>query len=429
MSKKIIPRGSKILIKKELKLLFKSKRTIFFLIVVPMFILSIGILGGFANRNAKLDSVVPVQISILDEDPSNNTTLLKSYWSSINNTEIIEITGDYSTIVGERNFQVFVYIPSNFTNIIESGNVSSILIVYNSNSTNYQAVAFQVLELTLIFEDQLIRSNNPDVIFDLIDPRIEISEGDRDNVSDEELLGELVVLPVYILFLVVLTPVSLTLISVTTEREQKTLEMLFLQPIKRSHIVLGKVYYGLALVIITLLLDVVAVILSIFMYTLIGSTNISEVFEPTDNNTQAVDILAVGGFLLGLMIIVVNIIAFAVLLSLLAKDEREASMISGLLPLLLFSLIIFTSIIPLEDLSIVSQAILSSLPVIGLIIAIYLSGIAGEIFWISYFSFVMQILWAYFTILLITRISEVEGIMEISYGKLFKKLKHFILRK
>ena len=104
-------------------------------------------------------------------------------------------------------------------------------------------------------------------------------------------------------------------------------------------------------------------------------------------------------------------------------------MISGLLPLLIFSQIIFLFIIPLDEYGTIIQAIWVSLPVIGVIITIYLSGLAGSIIWLGYLSILAQFVWAYLLIGLITKISEAESIIELSYGKVLREIKRIILRR
>lgn len=434
MSGKITPRGSLILLEKELRLLFKTKRRIFILIIIPLIILSMGIIGGIADRSIDDDDdiIETVEISILDENPSNITNLLKSYWTGIEGSDINEVSEEYSTIIDEGDFDVFVYIPSNFTILILDGNISTIEIQYNSNSFQNSNVAFQVFQLTFVFEDQLIRANNPDVAFDLVNPQFGEFDTGGDKTGDEsrdEIIGELVILPVYIIFFVIISPMSLILISVTIEREQKTLEMLFLQPVKRRDIVLGKVYYGLALTLITLILDIVAAIFAIFLFILISGGPSVDIIGFIVDESNDLGFLVIFGFMIGLIVISVNIISFAVLLSLLAKDEREANMISGILPMLIFGIIGFIFVVPLDDFSTGSQAIFASLPVIGIIISIYLSGLAGEIIWIAYLSVVAQVIWAILIIGLITRISEADSILEINYSKVFREIKRFIFRK
>ncbi|MHA2033408.1 MAG: ABC transporter permease subunit, partial [Candidatus Kariarchaeaceae archaeon] len=255
------------------------------------------------------------------------------------------------------------------------------------------------------------------------------AENDGEDDISDDLIGLLVVVPVYIIIFVIITPMSLILISVTIEREQKTLETLFLQPVKRRDIVLGKVYYGMALVLITIFLDMLALVLAVIIFTSFGDHEMSDILDLMDEAYQELGLQVILGFLVALLVIAVNIIAFAILLSLVAKDEREANMISGILPMLIFGIVAFIFIVPVDEFNTVYQAIWVSLPVIGVIIVIYLSGLAGSIIWLAYLSVVAQIIWAYFTISFITKISEAESIIELSYGAVFKELKRIILRR
>lgn len=434
MSGRITPRGGFILLEKELRLLFKNKRRIFILIIVPLIILIMGIVIGFTVDTTS-EEPNPVIISVFDENPSNVTNSLKSYWSTINDTKLVDVSGNYTEIINNRDFQVLVFIPGNFTTLILNENITTIDITYNTNSTEYGFVAFDVLILTNIFEDQLIRSNNPNVTFDLVEPNFNSItqiigvDPNAEEEKDDELIALLVVVPVYIIFFVIISPMSLILISVTIEREQKTLETLFLQPVRRKDIVLGKIYYGLALVLITIFLDLIAVVLAALSAVFVSGNDMSEVLDVMNEQYDSLGLFIIFGFIVALLVIAVNIIAFAVLLSLLAKDEREANMISGLLPMFLFGMVAFIFVVPIDEFSTLSQVLTVSLPVIGVIVAIYLSGLAGSIVWVAYLSIITQIIWAYLTINLITRISEAESIIELSYSVVFRQIKRFILRR
>ena len=417
--------GSFIIVEKEIKLLFKSKRRIFLLIMMPIIIITGGIITAFTVPN---DIGQPVGIQVLDENPTNMTAAFKSLLMTINDTKYTEISGDYATIVNQSKYQVFVYIPANFTNLIENNNQSSIYIYYNDNSPQYKQVAIQVLALADLFEKSLIFSLHPEVNFNLIQENL-VSPPVKQGAVNEDLRAISVIIPVYIILFVVISPLSLILISVTIEREQKTLEMLFLQPVNRRDIVLGKLYYGLSLVLITLILDILAVIGSVYSFILISGIPTEGLASQIIDALRSIDPMLYVGFVAAMMIISVLLVAAAILLSLLAKDEREANMISGLLPMLIVGMMFVLFVIPVEELGVGLQALLVCIPVSGTIFAIYLASISGTITWLSWLSFALQIVWSGVVVDLIVRLSEAESILELNYSKLFTMMKKMILRK
>lgn len=420
MSSKGVKNASIIVAKKELKLLFKSKRRVFILSIMPIMIILIAVISGIGISYFD-EKESPVKILILDENPSDTTSQLISLWETVNGSEFEEVTGNYLDYSQSSKLEIFIHIPSNFSTQFDLQQSSQISIYYSMNSSKYEVVAISILQLTLQFEQKILELENPDIEFDRIQYNFERIEYDTDGV-DEELAGQLFIIPVYIIFFLVFPPINLVLISVTLEREQRTLETLFLQPVRRRSIILGKVLYGFAIVGITTLLDVIAAVISFsLLLFLLGETD-SDSSEEIIDVIESIGLLSIFMFLLAIIVIALTIIVLAVLVSLLAKDEKEANMISGLLPLLMFSSIIVVMFVPINDMSMLSKSIFSGIPVIGVLIAIYLTTIAGKVVFISYLSIFVQFLWFLFFVKITVQLSEAESILELSYSKVFGEL-------
>ncbi len=417
--------GSLIVMKKELRLLFKSKRRVGLLFMMPLIILIGGVVTGLTVPK---DAFEPVVIQVLDESPSDVTASFKTMLSSINGTEVEEITGDYRTILDGGNYQVLVYLPANFSSLLLDGNQSTLVIAYNGNSSSYEQVAFQVLLLSNAFEDLVVQSQNPDVNFNPIDEQLIVPEKEEGEVS-EDFKALVVIVPVYIILFVIVSPLSLILISVTIEREQKTLEVLFLQPVRRKDIVLGKIYYGLALVLITLVLDVIAAAASMWFFFSVTELSSDGLISTIREALLSVDWTIYTGFVAALASISVLIISLSILLSLLAKDEREANMISSMLPMLIIGMMFVLLSVPIQDFSLWLQLLLIAVPVSGVIMAIYLSALTGAVTWIGVLSIAVQVMWSALTIQLIVKLSETDSILELNYSEIFKVIRNFFVRK
>lgn len=431
MSSSATPNGVWIVMQKELQLLFKSRRRIFLLFMIPLMIIIIAAFSAATTSFAVDDETEMLSISVINDSPGEYSNGLITLWETINDTEYKTIDAEFSELAESGNFNILVYIPSNFTDLLEQELTASLAIMYNTNSSRNSIVASQITQLTAIYESLLIQSSNPDVNFDLITTQFDSFRGDDAGIPAE--LAELIIIiPVYIIVFVVIPPISLIMISVTIEREQRTLEVLFLQPVTRRSIVLGKIMYGLGLVLITAVLDLIAAVISYFLF--IGIANIDtggdvDVGGLVQQGVADIGPLPFIGFFLSIIVIAFVVISLAVLLSLLAKDEREANMITGLIPLLLFIVIAVVFVVPIDELNFAGQLIWSILPVMGVIIAIYLSALAGEVIVIGWISIAAQLAWSLIIVLITARISEAESIIELTWGKAIRELFRSIFRR
>ncbi|MCY3414396.1 MAG: ABC transporter permease [Candidatus Heimdallarchaeota archaeon] len=422
--------GALIVMKKEIKLLLKSKRRFFLLFMMPIIILIIGLIST-ASIYFIDDTFEPTHIFVIDEQPSAYSNDLITLWSTLNNTELSIISANYSELISSMEFDVLVFIPSNFSSLISNNQTSQIIISYNANETVHQNIAYSILTITELYDGNLVVINYPDVQFNYIEGGLqEIKEQDDENVVDEELAQVLVIIPVYVIFFVVISPISLVLISVTIEREQNTLEVLFLQPVKRRAIVMGKILYGLFLVFVTLFMDIISILLTTLM---MNTATASVTDENTDFDfsgfTDFIGMEEIIMFFLGIVAVAIIIIALSVLLSLLSKDEKEANMISGIIPMLIMGMAVLIFVLPIAEMSIVGQGLLAITPILGIIVSIFLSTLAGGVVPLAYISILAQALWSILIILATARISEAESILELSYGKAFSELRRAILRK
>jgi len=425
--------SSWILAKKELKLLFKSKRRIFILGITPLMILLIGVIavvsaGSFANNQTQ-----PVNVWVINDSPSNYTSSLLTLYDSVEGTHLMNASQSYDQLINSSNFQIIVYFPSNFTTEVQNKTAAVVEITYNTNSSRYYNTAIQFRQLTAYFEQQLVQADNPGVVFNRVNTNLTRYEKPNSGIS-EELANTILIIPVYIVFFIVIPPISLIMISVTIEREEKTLETLFLQPVSRNSIIMGKILYGMLLILGILVMDIIA---GVADYLLINRFIIQQ-----SNGGQSLDINAlmdtffdligvdlVVYFLLSVAIIATMVVSLSVLLSLLAKDEREANLISSILPLLIFSIIFVVQFVDINAFSNVVQTILTILPVIGILVAFYLSLISGGLGTIAIISGVAQVVWTILIIFFAARLSESESILELTMEKVWREFIGSIFRR
>ncbi len=426
-----------IIAKKDIKLLFKSTRRILLLFTTPLilfFIFAITMIMTVAVISTIEEPVEkPVEIiAIQDDGEINGTswgvqfyTLLKTNNLTKDfhyaNKSVTELDG----LLESNNFSILLYIPANFSEIINSSLPAQFFIYYDNTETEFVLAVNFIIDVSQILNQQILfyyhGVTNINRIYSTLG-RTSIDSVDSINTGVEGFAASFITTNA--IMLLVIPSLSLVLISVTIEREQKTLESLILQPIRRRSIVAGKLLYGSILVCFNTVVTMIFIIALIALaYVIIPSSSKSEIFPILESVIRNAP-LSVWIFLLyiiiGFMLVSLLTITGAVFFSLMAKDEREANMVISaviIIPLVLTFLVAF---LPIEKIDSVIQTILMFLPLLGYLFAIRISLVTGEIIIGAWLSLLAQLAWILIGVWIASRLVESEGILEISYKRLFR---------
>lgn len=418
---------------KEIKLLFKSTRRIFLLFMMPMIILIIGVLVGFIALYA-VPSTTEQSVEILiiqDDEGINNTlnwgniyyTLLQTQNTTKDYTYTNKTMNDYDLLLTDTEFRVLIYIPENFSLIIDETGIAKIYIYYDNNELINEEIISQIGHVTSVFNQQLIfiEYGGP---LNLL--RVVIIPEGTSQGSGAILASALSIIPLYLVIFLVIPPITLVLISVTIEREQKTLEAILLQPIDRKQFILGKILYGALIVSINTILTFGAIILLILVLFFMNSNASNKIIPLIDDfiknllGSEFQFYMLIAYIFIGLIIISLLLVAAAVFFSMIAKDEREANMVISTIIILPMISILFLIYLPMGGLPDSILTIIGMIPVIGYLFSIYLILLKGEIILIAWISLIFQTIWIFFIIWLAGRLIESEGILNISFKKILK---------
>lgn len=430
-----------IIAKKELKLLFKSTRRIFLLFTTPlilffifalMIIISVAIVSTIEEPVAK-----PIEIIVIQDDGGITDINWGSQFYTLLKTN--NLTKDYQytnksiteldNLLELANYSFLIYIPANFSDTINSSLPAQFFLYYNDTRTESAITVSKIIGVSQILNQQILfyyyGIHDPNRIYTSLEgPSI-----DTNDVIDSELEGFaasfLTLIPLYAIILLVIPSLSLVLISVTIEREQKTLESLILQPIRRKSIIAGKLLYGAILVGFNTVATVVSIIaLLILVYIIIPNENKREILPMIETGIKTADI-SVWIFLLfviiGLILVSLLTITAAVFFSLMAKDEREANMVISALVIVPLVLTFLIAFLPVEKVDPLLQTILTLLPLLGYLFAIHISLLTGEIIIGTWISLLAQLTWIFIGVWTAGRLVESEGILEISYKRLLRR--------
>ncbi|MHA2203192.1 MAG: ABC transporter permease [Candidatus Hodarchaeales archaeon] len=429
-----------IIAKKEIKLLFKSTRRILLLFTTPLilfFIFAITIIMAVAIISTVEEPVEkPVEIIVMQDDREINGTswgvqfytLLKTNKLSkdfqYTNKSVTELDG----LLESKNFSILLYIPANFSEIINSSLPAQFFIYFDNTETEFVLAVNSIIGVSQILNQQILfyyhGVTNINRIYSTLG-RTSIDSVDSIDTGVEGFAASFITLiPLYAILLLVIPSLSLVLISVTIEREQKTLETLILQPIRRRSIIAGKLLYGSILVCFNTVVTVISIIaLIVLAYVIIPSSSKSEIFPILESVIRNAP-LSIWIFLLyiiiGLMLVSLLTITGAVFFSLMAKDEREANMVISALIIIPLVLTFIVAFLPVEKIDSVIQTILMFLPLLGYLFAIHISLVTGEIIIGAWLSLLAQLAWILIGVWIASRLVESEGILEISYKRLFR---------
>ena len=409
---------------KEVKLLFKAKRRIILFFTVPIIVLVIAVLsiaiGGIMIFTQNQEG--PVVITLIDHSQSNESLYiiynLESYSFQIDNKS--SVTNPYSLINSQSPPDILLYFPANFSSSINNQNETAhVFVYYNNKQLKYEAAVTIIQSLTSDLNQKIIVRDYGHLNLNRVEVK---SLGSKSGVSATQ-ASSLIIIPIYVLMFFVIPPISLILISITQEREQKTLESLLLQPISRKSIVNGKILYGLILVasnlVITLVTLSLVAIAGIFLINQFLHVNLLPLIQPyfTFEN-------ALFGFyiILGLTLVGILLISLAVMMSLMAKDEREGNMVISILMILPVVALILIIAVPYDIFGTTGQYIFSALPVIGFMYSLYVTILTGTVGPTTYISLISQAAYSLISIWFSSKLIEIEGILEINMVQALKKL-------
>ncbi|MHA1967603.1 MAG: ABC transporter permease [Candidatus Hodarchaeales archaeon] len=423
-------RSAWLIAKKEIRLLFKSTRRILLLFTTPLIMFFMFALILIFSGLVAADAEKPLDITMIQDDEGHNGinwgeglyTLLKSDNLTKDYIYKNESVNNLNAVLQEKDFSVLLYIPANFSATVNQSIPAQFFIYYDNARVNSQGMVANILTLSQNYNIQIIYYYHGVINFTNIYVLPERLGGDEGIESF--IASYITLVPLYAILLLVVPSLSLVLISVTIEREQKTLESLILQPIERKSIIAGKLLYGSILVAfnsaITLVTIIAIVVLG--MISLPESLR-SELVPIIEAIIEAADIsvwLFILFMLLGLVLVSLLVITAAVLFSLMAKDEREANMVVSALVIIPLVSTFLIAFLPVSAIDEAFQFILVLLPLLGYLFAIYLSLMSGELTFISWFSLVGQLGWTLIGIWFAGRLIESEGILEISYKRFFR---------
>lgn len=282
------------ILRKELRELFRDKKSLAMMLVIPIFIplIMIGMSALFEtqmNKDIKEYNKIGIAYEMTEEEKS----IAKEMNLEVINATKEELEQKYD------NEEINLYVTKDGNHYIINTNASE-------NSTYAQELVKRYLEVYKQFlQQQYLQANhiNADAVLDMITIEEKVEEQDNFFVNYIKNYG--------FLFIIMAITVSATYPSTDTtagEKERGTLETLLTFPIKSKDIILGK-FLGVSISsiitgIISLVLSVISLAIAQNMFTIYEGINI--MYEPITIIFAVAVILAYSFFISGLCIAIAS---------------------------------------------------------------------------------------------------------------------------
>ena len=314
------------LIKKEFYHIFRDKRSLFILFGMPIAQI---LLFGFAITN----EINNVNIAILDQ--SNDVTtkeiinkIASSKYFSI--TDVIKDESAIESIFQKGKVKAVLQFENRFSERLITDKNAKVQILTDATDPNVaNTISNYVSAILQNYQQELTAEHKT--------PKLIVPQS-RMNYN-AELKSVYMFVPGVMTIILMLVSAMMTSISITREKEQGTMEILLVSPIKPFQVILGKVFPYIFLSVIN---AIVIVLMSIFVFKI-----------PVNGSI----------FLLGFesVLFIITSLALGILISTISKTQQTAMMIS-LMGLMLPTILLSGFVFPISSMSLPLQVISNIIP-------------------------------------------------------------------
>lgn len=314
-----------IIMTKELKNMFRDKRTIFATIILPLVLFPVmfGIIGLItkANEDAKAKAEYTVYVESTLSKPDELTKVIDE----------IQRVGNFEIINGKIDEKV---IESDSTTVGlkvgKNGDIFVATVIYNSvkEKSTYAAQkireALMNLNSELVSAELLSRGINPEELnFVQINDAVVGVSAENGNVEEAKAKGQFtqmlaMLVPYFLLLYIFAGSMGLGIDTTAGEKERGSLSILLVNQVSRTSIALGKILYLMLMSILTSVLNLVGLVIGLYLeMSFLGEANMP----------FSVELDAIGYLLLFITVILLALISSGIIIfiGILARSVKEAS--------------------------------------------------------------------------------------------------------
>ena len=231
-----------VVLKKELKDIFRDKKTILFTLILPIILFPVMYkLMGYGMKSTMKGATEEINLAINGDNKSSVYNLLKSQKNfKIENPE------DQKSALKEGKLQLIINIPENFDKLIAEGKEANIEILYDDSSNNSSIASTTVSSLISGLEDSIVseRLKAKGIDTEILKPfKVDVKSGiladgeEEVNPMARTLGGMMPSLIVVFMFAPIL---GIAADLGAGEKERNTFEPLLSTPCNRNSLIFGK---------------------------------------------------------------------------------------------------------------------------------------------------------------------------------------------
>lgn len=343
------------IMRKEFLQIGRDKRVLGVLILVPAMML---VLFGYAvNFDVRHTSM-----AVFDEDMTRESRELVTQFTNNEYFDLVRTVDrpqQIDRLLDAKVARVVIVIPKNFSNHLTSGSEAKIQVLVDGENASAAATALGyiraiVQEYSLgIVQETLMRRGGSMIELPLeFRPRI---------WYNPELRSARFLVPGLIAFILMITTVISTSLSVVRERELGTMEQMTVSPVKPVQLILGKT---IPYTIISLVATVVILIVAYFFFDVVVEGSFLNLFIVTF-------LFLVGGLGMGLMVSTV-------------ADNQQVAFMAAVILTMLPSFILSGFVFPIRNMPVAIQVVTYLVPARYFLVAlrgIILKGAGLGAFW------------------------------------------------
>lgn len=331
-----------VVLKKELKDIFRDKKTILFTIILPIILFPVmyKIMGYGVTKTMQ---IAEEEINIVLE--GDKASSIYNILQSQSNIKIRDIENP-KTALKEGTIQLIINIPKDFDQIVTSGKKANLEVLYDDSSNN-SAMAVSLFEnLTSGLKDKIVgeRLKEKGIDTDILEPfSIDVKSGivadgkEAMNPIARSLGGMMPSLIIVFMFAPIL---GIAADLGAGEKERNTFEPLLSTPCDRNSLIFGKTAAISVVSTLTMIASLISMYIGLqsFMKTMATSAgghieNTSFAFDLSPQSLLVMIVL--------LLILLLAICAIQISISIFARSSKEAgTYLSGVItPIMLISYI------------------------------------------------------------------------------------------
>lgn len=404
-----------VLVKKEILENIRNPRLVVFTIVVPVLIFPI---LGFIMNVAVTFSAERAQsgtIVIYDNDRTEISGSLKAYLQA---ARLNVVVAEHSALKELPDGAIaIVEIPKGFGDNVLNNMVASLFvhIVIKELSLGEQGVVEAITHIIRSYEEYLAAlvgeryGVDPRFILDPINETISVYVASLSRTLSSSELGTLMMQSLFWPFLTLALIASVTQISAASmgeEKEQKTLEILLTFPIKRSTILLSKVFGSSVIALLASTSYMIG-----FLVYLSGIFKLRELSDAPllieiPANIDAGMLVLIGAMMF--LLLFFNS-ALGLIVSIVAKDTKTAEGLASMIIFPLIAIVFLVAFLGVSNLPMYLQAVLYAIPYTYLVESIkYIVLGRMEMFYLGIaVTFVVTVA----LVMLVSKLFESEGVL------------------